>query len=89
MLACKNIERKEKRKEIKKSLRKQGRKIRRGRKERKRKNFHVLGRGGRYGCETSRLTHLLDNWLRDGGEVVSLTRRPPFTPRKIPGTHLC
>jgi hypothetical protein len=31
----------------------------------------------------------LDTWLTDGGEVVSLTRRPPFTPRKIPGTHFC
>jgi hypothetical protein len=28
----------------------------------------------------------LDNLLRDGGEVVSLMRRPPITPRKIPGT---
>jgi hypothetical protein len=25
--------------------------------------------------------------LTDGGKVVSLTRRPYFTPRKIPGTH--
>jgi hypothetical protein len=32
--------------------------------------------------------HFLDNLLTDGGEIVSLTRRPPFTPRKIPGTHL-
>jgi hypothetical protein len=31
----------------------------------------------------------LDNWLTDGGDVVSLTRRPPFIPRKIPGTHFC
>jgi hypothetical protein len=23
------------------------------------------------------------------GEVVSLTRRPPFTPTKIPGIHFC
>jgi hypothetical protein len=30
---------------------------------------------------------LLDNRLTDGDEVASLTRRPPFTPRKIPGTH--
>jgi hypothetical protein len=30
----------------------------------------------------------LDNLLTDGGEI-SLTRRPPFTPRKIPGTHFC
>jgi hypothetical protein len=27
--------------------------------------------------------------LTDGGEVVSLTHQQPFTPRKIPGTHLC
>jgi hypothetical protein len=25
--------------------------------------------------------HFLDNRLRDGGKVVSLTRRPPFTPQ--------
>jgi hypothetical protein len=45
--------------------------------------------GGPQGCETSRLPHFLDNRLTEGGEVVSLTRRPPFTPRKIPGTHFC
>jgi hypothetical protein len=28
----------------------------------------------------------IDNQLTDGGDVVSLTRRLPFTPRKIPGT---
>jgi hypothetical protein len=33
------------------------------------------------GCETSRLPHFLDIRLIDGSEVVSLTRRPPFTPR--------
>jgi hypothetical protein len=27
--------------------------------------------------------------LTDGGKVVSPTRRSLFTPRKIPGTHLC
>jgi hypothetical protein len=32
-------------------------------------------------------TTVLDNRLTDGGEVVSLTRLPPFTPRKIPDTH--
>jgi hypothetical protein len=37
----------------------------------------------------SRLPHFLDNWLTDGGEVVRLTGRPPFTPKKIPGTHFC
>jgi hypothetical protein len=34
-------------------------------------------------------TFFLNNRLTDGGEVVSLTHRPPFTPRKIPGTHFC
>jgi hypothetical protein len=33
-------------------------------------------------------TTVLDNRLTDGGEGVSLTRRPPLTPRKIPGTLL-
>jgi hypothetical protein len=37
----------------------------------------VTGRRGPQGCETSRLTHFLDNRLTDGGEVVSPTRRPP------------
>jgi hypothetical protein len=27
--------------------------------------------------------------LIDSGKVVSPTRRPLFTPRKIPGTHFC
>jgi hypothetical protein len=34
----------------------------------------------------------LDNRLKDGGKVVSLTRRPGFTPQEnylIPGTHFC
>jgi hypothetical protein len=51
------------------------------------KAIPVTGREGPQGCETSRLSHFLDNRLTDGDEVVSLTRRPPFTPRKIPGTH--
>jgi hypothetical protein len=33
--------------------------------------------------------HYLEYRLTDGGEVVSLTRRPPFTLSKIPGTHFC
>jgi hypothetical protein len=53
------------------------------------KAIPVTGRGGPYGCETSRLQHFLDNRLTDGGDVVSLTRGAPFTPRKIPGTHFC
>jgi hypothetical protein len=40
----------------------------------------VTDRGGPQGWETSRLPHLLDNRLTDGSEVVSLTRRSPFTP---------
>jgi hypothetical protein len=53
------------------------------------KAIPVTCREGPWSCETSRLPHFLDNSLADGGEVVSPTRRPPFTPRKIPGTHFC
>jgi hypothetical protein len=53
------------------------------------KAIPVTGREGIMGCETLRLPHFLDNRLTDGGEVVSLTHRPPFTPRKIPDTHFC
>jgi hypothetical protein len=42
----------------------------------------VTGRGGLYGFTTSRLPHFLDSRLTDGGEVFSLTRRPPFTPHE-------
>jgi hypothetical protein len=49
------------------------------------KAIPVTGRGGPWGSETSRLPHFLDNRLTDGGEVVSPTRRPPFTP---PGRFL-
>jgi hypothetical protein len=31
--------------------------------------------------------HFLENQLTDDGEVLGLTSRPPFIPRKIPGTH--
>jgi hypothetical protein len=53
------------------------------------KAIPVTGHGGRLGCETSGLPHFLDNRLIDGGEAVCLTTRPPFTTRKIPGTHFC
>jgi hypothetical protein len=53
------------------------------------KAIPVTGRAGPLGCETSRLPHFLDNRLTDGGEVVSLTNSPLFTPRKIPGAHFC
>jgi hypothetical protein len=39
-------------------------------------------REGPWGCETSRLPHLLDDRLIDGGKAVSLTCRPPFTPQE-------
>jgi hypothetical protein len=57
--------------------------------EKKGKAIPVIGCGGRSGCETTRLPHFLDNRLTDGGEAVSLTRRPPYNPRNIPGTHFC
>jgi hypothetical protein len=53
------------------------------------KAIPVTGRGGPRVCETSRLPHFLGNRLKDVGKVVSHTLRPPFTPRKIPGTHFC
>jgi hypothetical protein len=46
------------------------------------KAIPVTGRGGRYGCEKLRLSNFLDNRLTDGGEAVSLMRRPPFTPQE-------
>jgi hypothetical protein len=42
----------------------------------KSKPIPVTGRGGSLGCETSRFPHFLDNLLKDGGEVLSFTRRP-------------
>jgi hypothetical protein len=53
------------------------------------KAIPVTVRGGPQGFEMSRLSHFLDNRLTDGGKAVSLTCRPPFTPRKIAGTHFC
>jgi hypothetical protein len=51
------------------------------------KAIPVTGREGPQDCETSRLLHFVDKWLIDGGEIVSLMRRPPFTTRNIPGTQ--
>jgi hypothetical protein len=42
----------------------------------------VVGRGSPQGYETSRFSHFLAMRLRDGGEVVSLTRRPLFSPQE-------
>jgi hypothetical protein len=46
------------------------------------KAIPLTGHGGPEGCETLRLPHYLDNRLTDGGKVVSLTHRPPFTPQE-------
>jgi hypothetical protein len=43
------------------------------------KAIRAIGLGCPYGCETSRLPHFPDNQLKDGGKVVSPTRRPPVT----------
>jgi hypothetical protein len=51
------------------------------------KAIPLTSREGQYDCEISRLKHVLDNGLTDCGEVVSLTRRPPFTPRKVLRAH--
>jgi hypothetical protein len=52
------------------------------------KAISVTAHGSPYGCETSRLSHFIDNRLRDGGEDDSLMRRPPFPPPPPPGRFL-
>jgi hypothetical protein len=47
------------------------------------KAISVIGHGDLYICGTSRLPHFVSHRFTNGGENVSLTRRPPFTPRKI------
>jgi hypothetical protein len=42
----------------------------------------VTGRGDPWGRETLRVPNYSDNQLTDGGKVVSITRRPPFTPQE-------
>jgi hypothetical protein len=49
------------------------------------KAIPATGFGSPYGCETSRFPHFIGSQLTDDGEVVSFTRRPPFTP---PGRFL-
>jgi hypothetical protein len=46
------------------------------------KAIPVTGHGGPYGCEMSRLPHLLVNQFTDGGEVVSPMHWLPFTPQE-------
>jgi hypothetical protein len=47
----------------------------------------TAGRGSRKCCRKLRIPHFLDSGVTYDGQVVSLTRRPRFTPRKISGTH--
>jgi hypothetical protein len=47
-----------------------------GKEVKKIKAIPVTGCGGLRGCEASKFPHLLDTRITDGGEVVSLTRRP-------------
>jgi hypothetical protein len=44
---------------------------------------------GQTGCKFKEPVLIVDNLLPVGGEVVSLKRQPPFSPRKNPGTHFC
>jgi hypothetical protein len=46
------------------------------------KAIPVTGPGDPLNCAKSRFPHVPDNPLTDGGEVVSLMRRPPFTPQE-------
>jgi hypothetical protein len=46
----------------------------------KNKDIFITGHGDSWGCEVSKLPHFLGNKLTDGGEVVSLTHRPPIPP---------
>jgi hypothetical protein len=39
--------------------------------------------------EACTVVRRLDNWLTGRSKAVSLTRRPPSNPRKIPGTRFC
>jgi hypothetical protein len=49
------------------------------------KTIAVTGREGPYVCETSRFSHLLDNQLTDGSQVVSFTRQAiPVTGHECP-----
>jgi hypothetical protein len=51
--------------------------------------IRVTGRGSPQGCETSKLTYVVEIEFTDGGKNVRLTSRPRFTLMKISGTHSC
>jgi hypothetical protein len=46
------------------------------------KDIHVTGRGVPKGSETWEFLNFVNNRLTDGGHVVSLERRSPFTPQE-------
>jgi hypothetical protein len=46
------------------------------------KAIHVTGRGGPWDRGLSRFPYFPDNRLTDGGVIVGLTRRAPFTPQE-------
>jgi hypothetical protein len=48
--------------------------------KRKSKAIPVTGLGGLQSCEMLRISHCLDNRLRDGGKVVSLRTRHTLLP---------
>jgi hypothetical protein len=48
----------------------------------KSKTIPVTVRGGPYDCEISMLSHVLDRRLTDVVELISFTRRLPFTPQE-------
>jgi hypothetical protein len=54
-----------------------------GIKERKKisKALSIADGGGLYVCEIVWSPRCVDNWLTDGGEVLSLTRQPLSTPQ--------
>jgi hypothetical protein len=58
------------------------------RRRKKGKAIPVTGRRGPYSSKTMRLPRSVDNRITHGGGCQSYTPAA-FTPRKIPGTHLC
>jgi hypothetical protein len=50
-------------------------------------SWHQMGGTEKTMTTSIGFPYFLNNWFTDGGEVVSLTCRQPFTPRKIPGTY--
>jgi hypothetical protein len=46
------------------------------------KAIPVLGGGSPYICEISKIPYFVDSLLRDGGVVISLTRRRRFIPQE-------